>query len=123
MILECPDCPLSSVALMHIRRYQLEGSFPFERDGMFVRCAGLVVQDLEVNQQAPDRETRHDCAVGCDAINVLFAFEGLLQDEVAILVVRNHDVLVARSGSYREASGVIRIQFADWIRAHEELRA
>ena len=120
MILECPDFPLSSVASMQVRWYQLEGCFPFERDGLFVRCAGLVVQDSEVNRQATGRETRHDRVVGCDLMHILFEFDGLLQDEVAILVVRDHDVLVARLGSYREATGVIRIQFADWVRAHEE---
>ena len=55
-------------------------------------------------------------------MGVLFILEGLLEDEIAIFVVCNHHVLVARPGFDREASGIIRVQFSDWIRAHEEER-
>jgi len=72
----------------------LEGCLPLFRDDLLVRCAGFVVQDLEVHVQAFGSKPRPDCIVGCDTVHVLLAFEGLLQDEVTLFVVRDHDVLV-----------------------------
>ena len=100
----------------------MEGCLPLFGDDLLVLCAGFVVHNLEVHVQAFSSKLRHDCIVGCDTVNVLLAFEWLLKYEVSLLVVRYHDILIARSGSDGEASGMISVQFADWERFHEEER-
>ena len=72
----------------------MEGCLPLFRNDLLVRCAGFVVHDLEVHIQAFGSKPRHDCIVGCDTVHVLLAFEGLLKNEVALFVIRYHDVLV-----------------------------
>ncbi len=39
--------------------------------------------------------------------------EGLLEDEITIGVIGNHDILVAQMGLDREPSSVIRVELAD----------
>ena len=72
----------------------MEGRLPLFRDNLLVRCAGLVVQNLKIHVQSFSSEPRHYCIVGCDTVYVLLAFEGLVEDEVALFMVRDHDVLV-----------------------------
>ncbi len=47
--------------------------------------------------------------------------EGLLKDEVAIGVISNHDILVARTCFDREAAGIVRVEFADGDNSDEDL--
>jgi hypothetical protein len=48
-------------------------------------------------------------------------FEGLLQDEVPIGVVGNHDILVARASFDGEPTGIICVELADRHDTDEEL--
>ena len=41
------------------------------------------------------------------------AFEGLLEDEIAIGMIGNYDILVAGMGLDGESSSVIRVELAD----------
>jgi hypothetical protein len=49
VVLECVNRVLSLVAAMHIWREKLELCFPLEGDSFLSCCAGLVVEDPEVN--------------------------------------------------------------------------
>jgi hypothetical protein len=76
---------------------------------------------LEIDYKPLGRQTGHDGIVGFDAVLVASGFEGLLEDEVAIRMVCNHDILVARSSLDGEPTSVIRVEFADGQDMDEEL--
>ncbi len=57
----------------------------------------------------------HDGIVCCNAVGVAPAFESLLEDEIAISVIGNHDILVARAGLDGELSLVVRVELADGV--------
>ena len=46
-------------------------------------------------------------------MRVALGFEGLLEDDVPIGVIGDHDVLVARASLDRKTSRIIRVQFAE----------
>ncbi len=58
-------------------------------------------------------KTSHDCLVGCNAVAVSLGLEGLLEDEVAIGVESNHDILVAGASSDGEVASVIGEELAE----------
>ncbi len=43
------------------------------------------------------------------------AFEGFLEDEIAIGVIDNHEILVARAGLDGEPSRVVRVELTDRV--------
>ena len=88
-------------------------ALPGVSDGVLVGCTGLVVEDLEIDHKPLGRQTGHDGIVGFDAVFVASGFEGLLKDEVAISVVCDHDILVARSSFDGEPTRIICVEFAD----------
>ncbi len=47
--------------------------------------------------------------------------EGLLEDEITIGVIGNHDILIARLGLDRESAGVIHVELADGKDTGEDL--
>ncbi len=63
MILECVDCPLSAILLMHVRRDKLKLRFPSEDDSLLVGCASLFVKDLMIYQKTPSCQLRHDSII------------------------------------------------------------
>jgi hypothetical protein len=65
---------------------------------MLVSCAGIDVQDLEINRKTLGCLTSHDSVVGSNTVGVSPALEGLLKDEVAIGVIGNHNILLAKAG-------------------------
>ncbi len=95
MVLESPDYTLSPVATMHVWGHQLKLGLPDDSDGMLVGCTSLVVEDLEINCKTSGCQRGHDGIVGGNAMLVAPGFEGLLEDEIAIGVIGNHDVLVS----------------------------
>jgi hypothetical protein len=105
---------------MHIWRHQLKLALPGDSDGVLVCCACLVVEDLKSNPKTSGRQLGHDGIVCFDAVLVTPGFEGLLKDEVAIGMVGNHDVLVARLCFDGEKTGVIGVELADGQDADEE---
>jgi hypothetical protein len=78
-----------------------------------VSCAGLDVHNLEINRKTPGRQTSHDSIVGCDVVGVAPTLEGLLKDEVAIGMLGNHNIVVARAGLDGRPSHVICVELAD----------
>ncbi len=82
MVLECVNSAFSLVAAMHIWWDKFEFCVPLEGDGFFVCRAGLVVENLEVNQKTPGCQACHNCIVGCNAMAVTFGLECLLEDEI-----------------------------------------
>jgi hypothetical protein len=98
---------------MHIWGYQLKLGLPGDSDGMLVGCTSLVVKDLEINCKTAGCQTGHDDIVGGNAMLVAPGLEGLLEDEIAIGVIGNHDVLVSRPGPDWETSCIIRVELAD----------
>jgi hypothetical protein len=98
---------------MHVLRDELESGIPFEGDRFFIGGAGFVIQDLEINRESPGRQTHHNDIISHDAVAVALGCEGLLEDEVAIGVEGNHDVLVARACSDGEAARVVGEELAE----------
>jgi hypothetical protein len=55
------------------------------------------------------------------AMGVAPAFEGLLEDEIAIGMIGNHDILVARAGLDGEPSRVVCVELTDGVDANVDL--
>jgi hypothetical protein len=100
---------------MHVWRDEFESGIPFEGDCFFIGGTGFVIQDLEINGEPPGRQMRHNGVIRCNAVAVALGFEGLLENEVAVSVEANHDVLVARACSDGEASSVVGEELAEWF--------
>jgi hypothetical protein len=98
---------------MHVWGYQLKLGLPGDSDGMLVGCTSLVVEDLEINCKTAGCQTGHDGIVGGNAMLVAPGLEGLLEDEIAIGMIGNHDVLVSQPGPDWETSCIIRVELAD----------
>jgi hypothetical protein len=94
MVLERANGVFHPIAVMHVWRDKLEGGIPLEGDCFFISGAGFVIQDLEINREPTGCQTSHNCVLGCNAVAVTLGLEGLLEDEVAIGVEGNHDILV-----------------------------
>jgi hypothetical protein len=95
VVLEGANSALRPITAMHVRRDELEFGVPLEGDGFFVRQAGFVIQDLEINGETTGGQTSHDRVVGGNAMAIALGLEGLLKDEVAVSVKGNHHILVA----------------------------
>ncbi len=80
---------------------KLEGSVPLEGDRFLIGRAGCIIPDLEINGESLGRQMHHNGVVRCNGVAVALGFESLLEDEVAIGVEGNHDILVARACSDR----------------------
>ncbi len=113
MILECADGGFCPIAVMHVWREELESGVPFEGDRFFIGGAGFVIQDLEINREPPGRQTRHNSVICCNAVAVALGFEGLLENEIALSVEGNHDVLVAGACLDGKAASVIGEELAE----------
>ena len=113
MVLESPDGPLGLIVAVNFWGHQLKLGIPFEHDGLFVGCAGFIVKDLEGHGEAPGGETCHDGVVGGDAVGVSSCLERLLENQIAVGMIGNHYVLVARTGLDRKTTCVICVEFAD----------
>ena len=98
---------------MHIGRHQLKFDLPSDGDGVLVVRACFVVKDLKIDCETTCSQTGHDGIVGSNAVLVAPGLEGLLKDEVAIGVIGDHDILVARAGLDREAASFVRVELAD----------
>ncbi len=115
MILERANGAFCPIAAMHIWRDEFESGIPFEGDCFFIGGAGFVIQNLEINGEPPGRQTHHSGVIRCNAVVVPLGFEGLLENEVAIGVEGNHDVLLAGACSDRKAASVISEELAEWL--------
>ena len=116
MVLERANGVFHPIAVMHVWRDKLEGGVPFEGDFLFISGAGFVIQDLEINREPLGHQTSHNGVVCCDAVAVTLGFESLLEDEVAIGMEANHEILVAGACSDREATSVVGEELAERFR-------
>ena len=94
MSFERPNISLGLVAKVHVRWNFLVFAFPYFVDCLDVGCTGFIVKDLQVNFNSPCFEPFHDGVVGWDAMVVRFGLEGLYQDDICCIVIRDHNVLV-----------------------------
>ena len=104
MRLESLNSSLGVVATVHARRDLLMFAFPYFGDRFDVCCTGFIVKDLQVNFNAPCFETFHDGVVGRDTMVVCFRLEGLHQDDICCIVIREHNILVTAHCTDWEAS-------------------
>ena len=95
------------------RGYQLVCSRLDIGDVLAVFLAGLVVEDLVVDDVIASLEAGHDASVGRYAVVVFSCLEGLDENGVFIAVVGHHQVLVAAAGADGEAACVVCIERAD----------
>ena len=121
MSLESPDSLLSLIVVIHICGHELKLDLPGDSDGMLVGRTSLVVEDLEINCKAMGYRAGHDGIVGGNAMGVALGLEGLLEDEVTIGVIGNHDILVARLGLDKELACIIRVELADGEYTNKDL--
>ncbi len=129
VIFERADGTFSAVLSMHVRRDKLRFCFPSEGDGLLVGCARLIVEDLKIYQKTLGHQPRHDGVVGSKAMAIALCWKYLLEDEVSIGMVGNHDILVTGAGPNWEAIRVVSVEPAeghdgnnDKIRCHNGLR-
>ncbi len=93
---------------------------PLEGDYLLVCHAGLFVKNLEVHQET-SCQACHNGIVDCNTIVVTFGLESLLEDEIAIGVEGDHDVLVPQVCPDRTAGSVICVQPAEGVHLDEGL--
>ena len=115
MILECSYGAFCPIVAMHVWRDKLESDIPFEGDCFFIGGAGFVIQNLEIHREPPVCQMHHNGVIRCNAVAVALGFEGLLENEVAIGMEGNHDVLVAAACSDGEAARVVGEELAEWL--------
>ncbi len=113
MILEHANGAFHPIAAMHVWRDKLESDVPVEGDCFFKGDAGFVIQDLEINRESLGRQMHHNGVICCNAVAVTLGYEGLLEDEVAVGVEGNHEVLVAGACSDGEATSVTGEELAE----------
>ncbi len=106
---------------MHVWWDKLEFCVPLEGDCFLVFCAGLVVKNLEVHQEIPCCQACHNGIVGCNLMVVTFGLERLLEDEIAISLEGNHNVLVSQVCPDRNVACVVCVQPAEGVHFNENL--
>jgi hypothetical protein len=94
VVLEGANGALRPITAMHVRGDEREFGVPLEGDGFFVRQAGFVIQDLEINGETSGGQASHDRVVGGNAMAITLGLEGLLKDEVAVCVKGDHHILI-----------------------------
>ncbi len=95
VVLESANGAFHPIAAIHVWRYKLEGGIPLEGGCFFINGTGFVIQDLEINGEPTGHQMSHDCVVGCNVVAVTHGLKGVLEDEVAVGMEGNHDILVA----------------------------
>ncbi len=121
VVLEYANGALHLIAAVHVRRDKLKLGVPLEGDGFLINGAGFIVQDLEVNGEAAGCQLCHDGIVGGNAVAVIPGLEGLLENEVAIGMVGNHHILVARACLDWETTCVVCVEPAEGVDLDEDL--
>jgi hypothetical protein len=121
VVLELANSAFSLVLAMHVWWDKLEFCIPLEGDCFFLCHAGLIVKNVEVHQETPCCQACHNCIVGCNFMAVTFGLERLLEDEIAICVEGDHDVLVPRACPDRKAACVVCVQPVEGVHLDEDL--
>jgi hypothetical protein len=121
VIIERANGAFHPIVVMHVWGDELKSGVPFEGDCFFIGGTGFVIQDLEINREPSCRQTHHNGVISCDAVAVALGFEGLLEDEVAISMEGNHDLLVAGACSDGEAARVVTVELAEWFSENKDL--
>jgi hypothetical protein len=107
VVLERANSTFSPILVMHVWWDKLEFCIPLEGDCFFLFHAGLIVKNLEVHRETPCCQACHNGIVCCNSMAVTFGLERLLEDEIAIGVEGNHDVLVPQACPDSKAASVV----------------
>jgi hypothetical protein len=121
VVLERVNSTFSPVLAMHVQWDKLEFCVPLEGDCFLVCRAGLVVKNLEVHRETPCCKAFNNRIVGYNLMAVTFGLERLLEDEIAISVESDHDVLIPQACPDREAASVVSVQPAEGVHFDEDL--
>ena len=78
-----------------------------------VFLAGLVIEDLVLDDVAFSLEAGHDAGVSGDAVAIFSCMERFNEDGVCIAMIRHHEVLIAAAGADWEATCVVCVESAD----------
>ena len=78
-----------------------------------VFLAGLVIEDLVLDDVAFSLEAGHDAGVRGDSVAIFSCLESFDEDGVCIAMIRHHEVLIAAAGADREATCVVCVESAD----------
>ena len=106
---EIVDGSCGSAAAVDVRGHELVLKFPvfFYYAAKFL--ADLVFEHLVFNGLDTVLEAGNDAVVGVDAVVVVLGLEGFDEEDFAFTVVGKHDILVAATGAYREATHIVRV--------------
>ncbi len=115
MVLEHANGAFRLIVTMHVLRDELESGVPLEGDCLFIGGAGFVVQELEISRESLGHQMSYNGVVPCNAVAVALGYESLLENEVVVGVEGNHDILVDRACSDREAARVVGEELAEWF--------
>ena len=107
------DGALGGVVTMHIKGHELLDASPVFGDDTAVLRAGLVVEDLVINDVAALLDPGHDAGVGSNAMAVVFRLKMFDKDDIGVTVVGEHDVLIATVRSDGEATHIVGEELAD----------
>ncbi len=79
VVFEVPYHLLDFVSPVHVRRNKLELSFPQLCDDLLeVYTVGLIISDIEIDQNPASSQPCHDAVEGRNAVFVCFCLERLL---------------------------------------------
>ena len=88
------DCLFCGIAAVAVWRNALELYVVFF-EGITEVCQAFIVQDVELGGMSIALQLLEQCCpCGCDVVGSS-CFEGVGKDEVCVVVVKDHDVLVA----------------------------
>jgi hypothetical protein len=107
VILEMANHLLCFVSAVHVRLDELEFCPPGLSDDPFEVCAGLVISDVKIHREPLCSQASHDVIESGYTMFIRLCWEGLLQNQVPLRVISDHDILVARACANVEPPSVI----------------
>ncbi len=115
MIFEATNNLLCFVLAVHVRRDQLEFCQPGLGNDPFEVCAGFVISDVEVHREPLCSQASHDGIEGGYMMFIRLRWEGLLQNQVPLYVISDHDILIARACANKEPPSIIQVQLVERV--------
>jgi hypothetical protein len=106
MILESLDCTFGPVATMKAGRSQLVVDV-FVGHEVFEELRGFIVKAMQFGTEATALEEAKNCFVGDLDGGLLAIWNWLSMDGIAVLVLKDEDILVATGGGHNKATGLV----------------
>ena len=107
------------IALVYIWGYKMVSYLTVFLDDTLVFGADLVIENLEVDLVASQREVVRYGVVDCNAILVLLGLEGGDKDCVGVAKVGDQYVLIIATILDGQASSVISVKLVDWFELND----